>query len=122
MPSTANPYGDNPYKDISKYVLKVIILNKLRDWNYPYAIANDIKEGCKEWHGKGILSQVTKSDVYNSISSLEKQGYVSTKTELKAGRVHKYYKTTKRGLMALNKAKKLKEEMINAFALLMGDN
>jgi DNA-binding PadR family transcriptional regulator len=115
------PIG-SPYKEISKYVLKVVILSKLKDWNYPYSIANDMKKGCKEWHGKGLLSDVTKSDVYNAISALEKQGYITSKTELKSGRVHRYYKSTKKGQEALKKAQKIREEMIKAFSTLMGDN
>ncbi len=111
----------HPHKELSKYVLKVIILKKLKDWNYPYSIANDIKEGCKEWHGKGILSEVKKSDVYNAINSLERQNYIISKTELKSGRVHRYYKTTKSGAAALNRALRLREEMLKAFAALMGD-
>ena len=124
MSSAANihkPLG-NPYKEISKYVLKVVILSKLKDWNYPYSIASDMKKGCEAWHSKGLLSDVTKSDVYNAISALEKQGYVTSKTELKSGRMHRYYKSTKKGQEALKKAQKIREEMIKAFSMLMGDN
>jgi DNA-binding PadR family transcriptional regulator len=123
MSSAANIYrhtGD-PHKEISKYVLKVVILKKLNDWDYPYSIANDIRKGCKEWKDHGMLSDVTKSDIYNAISSLEKQGYIISKAELKNGRLHKYYKTNRKGQLALKQALKLKEEMRKAFSVLMGD-
>ena len=124
MSSASNIYKHtgNPYKEISKYVMKVVILSKLKDWNYPYSIANEMKKTCKAWHGKGLLSDMTKSDVYNAISALEKQGYITSKTELKSGRMHRYYKSTKKGPEALKNAQKIREEMIKAFSALMGDN
>ncbi len=122
MTSASKVHKGNHYNDISKYVLKVVILKKLMVWNYPYSIAKEMKKDCEGWHGKGILSDVKKSDVYNAINSLEEQGYVSSKTVIKSGRIHKYYKVTKSGLGALKKAMKLRNELLQAFSMLMGEN
>lgn len=124
MLSAVNRYKHtgSPYKEISKYAMKVVILSKLKDWNYPYSIANEIKKTCKARHGRGLFSDTTKSDVYNAIGALEKQGYITSKTELKSGRVHKYYKATKEGQEALKRAMEIREEMLKAFSALMGDD
>ena len=110
-----------PHREIAHYVLKIIILQNTKDWEYPYSIAKKLKE-CKSWHGRpGILSGMKKSDVYNAINSLEKHGYIISKTELKAGRVHKYYKITRGGTSTLKKAKRMRNEMMHTFAEMMGD-
>lgn len=74
-------------------ILKVILLNNLvRSDEYPYALLKALQKK-KIW----FLQNVTKNDVYNALSSMEKQGYIKSKIKTEGSSVRKNYKVTPEG-------------------------
>ncbi len=89
-------------------MLKVILLNHLsRHAGYPYELLKAI-EGRKVFIFKGL----TKSDLYNAISSLEKQGFIKSKVVMKGAQAQKHYYHTKSGRKIVKASRKL---MIKSF-------
>jgi DNA-binding PadR family transcriptional regulator len=74
-------------------VLKVIILVHLsRHEGYPYALLKAVQNK-KVW----ILQGVVKSDLYNTMNSLEKQGFIRSRTTMKGAVARKNYVLTPKG-------------------------
>lgn len=92
--------------------LKLMILNAVRKEKYPYAILKSIKE-----HGHPMTRRIKKSDVYNQISSLEKEGFIRSKG-LKDGK--RYYELTMKGSMTLRKASQVRKRAFMAILELIG--
>ena len=74
-------------------MLRIIILNNLgRHSGYPYALLKGI-ESRKIF----IFEGLTKSDLYNAISSLEKQGFIRGRVVMKGAQAQKHFDLTARG-------------------------
>lgn len=84
-------------KEMRRGIAKVIMLSIIKHKKtYPYAILKVLK-GIKLMHDERVLDGMSKSDVYNLLSSLEKDGYITGKSTLVGKKVQKIYTTTKKG-------------------------
>ena len=94
--------ASNLSKGFKNEVLKVIILSHLsRQEGYPYALLKAIQNK-KIW----ILQGVVKSDLYNTMNSLEKQGFIKSKTLMKGAVARKNYTLTSKGKKIVNASKR----------------
>jgi DNA-binding PadR family transcriptional regulator len=99
-----NPCMD---KDMRHIVLKLLILKRIKDGRtYSYAL---IKEFSNERISKLLKTEPSnvKNDIYNTINTLEKSGYILMKVKADNKRIKKYYTLTKSGSSALAQTKKL---------------
>ena len=77
-------------KGLKNEILKVILLNHLnRHEGYPYALLKAMQTK-RIWFLQGMV----KSDLYNSINSLEKQGFIKSRTVMKGAVARKNYALT----------------------------
>lgn len=94
-------------KDMKKIMLKMRILRMIDKENiYSYAI---VKKFAERPHSGRLFSskRATKNEVYNTISALEKSGYIKQAGKSKSARAQNYYKTTSKGKSALASARKV---------------
>ncbi|MDE1855788.1 MAG: PadR family transcriptional regulator [Candidatus Micrarchaeota archaeon] len=89
--------GEKPELSISrglrKEMLKIIIMNNLsRHSGYPYELLKGI-ESKKIF----IFEGLTKNDLYNSIGSLEKQGFIKSRAVMAGAKLRKHYDLTPKG-------------------------
>jgi DNA-binding PadR family transcriptional regulator len=90
--------------------LKLIVLAHFRDGGtYPYAMLKHFKSS-----GHRRLAGMGKSEIYNIINSLEKEGFVSHRVVKKGTQSQKHYALTPKGRKVLGTSKQI---MIRA----MGD-
>ena len=74
-------------------VLKVFLLQHLsRQSGYPYGLLKAIKNK-HIW----VLHGLTKNDLYNTINSLEKKGFIRSKYVSKSARSQRHYLLTPKG-------------------------
>ena len=66
-----------PYdKDLQRGIVKIMILSYIKKHRtYPYQLLGIIKS-LKPFHDKKMHSTITKNDIYNMTSALEKAGYI----------------------------------------------
>lgn len=84
-------------KEMKRGIAKVIILSYIRqNKTYPYAVLKFLKSA-KLMHGHTEFENYTKSDIYNMIASLEKDGYIRSKTQMKGNKVQKIFSLTAKG-------------------------
>ena len=84
-------------KDLQKGAVKIMILSYVRNHKtYPYELLKVIKS-IKPIHGYTLFNPITKNDIYNLTSTLEKEGYIKSKATLKGNKVQKVFTITKRG-------------------------
>ena len=79
---------------MTRSMLKIIILAHLRKGDmHPYALLKHFKAS----RSPAMLSRMEKSDVYNTINSLEKEGFISHRIKKKGAQNQKYYQLTPKG-------------------------
>jgi len=106
---SAKSYIGNPYmtKDMKRQVLKLMVLRRIKAGRaYSYAI---IKELGNE-HLSMFLKKDTgsvKNDVYNTISVLERSGYIKLSRAAASDGGKKYYRITPKGSTVLTESKRL---------------
>ena len=84
-------------KDMKKGLVKVMILSYIKSHKtYPYAILK-ITKTAKAVHGYHAFEGITKNDIYNLTSALEKEGYIKSKAKLTGNKVQKVFTITKKG-------------------------
>ena len=80
-------------RDMARGIMKVVILSCIKSGTkYPYAILKQMKS-----HHTPLSPFVNKSDVYNLTATLEKEGYIKSKTTLEGKKALKIYTITERG-------------------------
>ena len=90
-------FGSNMDREMRKGMVKVMILSYIRSHKtYPYAILK-IAKAAKAVHGHNILDDITKNDIYNLTSALEREGYIRSKAKLNGNKVQKVFTITKKG-------------------------
>lgn len=106
--------GKDIGKEPKRMILRVRILQRIHlGRTYSYEIV-------KEFSKSGLASFIgptLKNDIYNTISMLEKNGYIKAKGTVEHGRAKKYFTLTSKGAATLRAAKKA----FNAFAVQMGE-
>ena len=89
-------------------ILKMILLSLLiKNGSYPYALLKAIQKK-RMW----FLRNVVKNDVYNALSSMEKQGYIKSKMAFADSSARKNYKITPKGRRIIKAAR---ITMLNSF-------
>ncbi len=95
-------------KEFIKGMIKLIVLNNIQKNNsHPYAILKKIKSN------KYINLNVTKNDVYNVISSMEKDGLIKCKG-FDTSKTHKKFIVTSKGKSITNRSKTIIIDHIKA--------
>ncbi len=88
-------------KEMRKGIMKIMVLSYIARHNtYPYAMLKTMKAAARLHGGRfgsAITSSITKNDIYNLTSSLEKEGYIKSRMQLKGGRAQKMFTITKKG-------------------------
>ena len=88
-------------------MLRIVVLVHLKKRGmHPYAML-------KHFEGTPLFSRIKKSDVYNTINSLEKEGYVRYKAVKKGAQTQKRYELTAKGTNILMRSKKIKTRALN---------
>ncbi|MDE1762033.1 MAG: helix-turn-helix transcriptional regulator [Candidatus Micrarchaeota archaeon] len=104
-------------KGLRKEILRIIILNNLgRHSGYPYQLLKAI-ESRKVF----IFEGLTKSDLYNAIASLEKQGFIKSKAVMKGAKVQKHFDLTAKGKKIVIASRKAMVKTFLAVNKLMKD-
>lgn len=87
-----------PYdKDMHKGIVKIMILSYIKKHRtYPYQLLGIIKS-LKPLHDHGAHVTITKNDIYNMTSALEKGGYIRSSTVMSGRKAKKVFTITKRG-------------------------
>ena len=83
-------------KGMRRGLLKIMVISYIAHHNtYPYAMLKTMKahEGM---HGHAFAA-VTKNEVYNIISSLERDGFIKSRVRLKGSKTQKIIALTKKG-------------------------
>lgn len=93
-------YIDSTFKN---GILKFVILNAISKKSaYPYQLYRNL---CKV--NFGVLTNIKKSEVYNTLNSLESKGFVKGESRLSGSKVQKEYKITAKGSKVAVKARKV---------------
>lgn len=101
-------------KDMKKGMMKVMILSYIRHHKtYPYALLKMVKS-TKMMHGYQLFEGITKNDIYNLTSVLEKEGYITSKAKLSGNKVQKVFTITKKGESVVKNKEKIFISMINS--------
>ena len=87
-----------PYdKDLQRGIVKIMILSYIKNHRtYPYQLLGILKS-LKPFHDKNMHSTITKNDIYNMTSALEKGGYIRSSTQMSGRKAKKVFTITKRG-------------------------
>lgn len=96
-----------------RLILQMRILVRIKYGKvYSYALVKELSSAhFSSFFGKGI-----KNDVYNTIKSLEKSGYIRVSVKRDGGRLKKYYTITKKGDEAIRSAMKVQKEAAKVLA------
>ncbi len=95
--------------------LKLIVLAHLRDsGTYPYAMLKHFKGS-----GHSFLAGMGKSEMYNIINSLEKEGFVSYRIVKKGARSQKHYALTPKGRKVIGTSKQIMTRAMGDFRKLV---
>ena len=88
-------FSPDKYLDetMRKGMVSIVLLMHIRKKsNYPYALMKTFK---KSHHG--ILRRMNKSQVYNVLAALERDGFVRSRTRRVGLKEQKFYSITKKG-------------------------
>lgn len=95
--------------------LKLLILAHLRDsGTYPYAMLKHFRGS-----GHSFLSEMKKSEMYNMINSLEREGFIAYHAARKGMRQQKYYVLTPKGRKVLRSSKRILTRAMSEFRKLV---
>ena len=104
---------------VKKGILKILILSYISSHKtYPYALLKTIRNTTSV-HGSDVFKGITKSDIYNLTSSLEKDGFVKSKARLRGNKVQKVFTLTARGREVVQNKAKVVRDMIKALTRLV---
>ncbi len=80
-------------RDMAKGIMKIVVLSCIKkSKTYPYALLRQMKK-----HGSPIADLVSKSDVYNITTALERDGFIRGRTKLSGKKALKIYTITEKG-------------------------
>jgi DNA-binding PadR family transcriptional regulator len=99
--------GNFLHGDMRRTMLKVRILRRIKKSSLnAYGILKEMsvnKRTFKFFKNKEEM----KNDIYNTIKSLEKSGFIKSSQKTENGRIKQYYKVTAKGDEAMRSAKKV---------------
>lgn len=107
---------DVPYfKEMPRGIVKIVILSYIKKTKtYPYAMLKHMKK-----HNHFMASLVSKSDIYNMTTALEKEGFITSKAVLKGNKVQKIYTITAKGEKVVRNKDKIFMSAVKAFKKLV---
>ncbi|MCL5412131.1 MAG: PadR family transcriptional regulator [Candidatus Marsarchaeota archaeon] len=100
--------GRPPYarRELRHVIMKLMLLKQIKSGRtYPYALVK-YAASIEMAHGFERTGAARKNDVYNTLASLERSGYIKAKRAVSGGRVKKYYSITPDGSMVLRASAK----------------
>ncbi len=104
-------------KDMRHIILKLVLVQKISKGPvYSYALISKLNNTriSNLLNKKGMA---LKNDIYNTLSSLERSGYIKSTSKLEKGKTRNYYKLTPNGKRILNESRtlfmKTMKELIN---------
>lgn len=98
-------------------VYKMIILHHMRgSGTYPYKLYKQLNE-----HLRPGMPRLSKSDLYNLVASLEKEGFIKSRAVHSGAVVHKYYTPTKKGAILVRNSRKIAIEAFEKVQQLIKD-
>ncbi len=109
-------------KDMRRGLMKIMILSYVKGHKtHPYALLKTMKS-IGMIHGRLGFGTITKNDIYNLTSTLEKEGFIRSKTRHSGGRVQKIFTITRKGNnIVVNKELILKETVYALRKLVDGE-
>ncbi|MDE1768222.1 MAG: PadR family transcriptional regulator [Candidatus Micrarchaeota archaeon] len=106
-------------KGVKKGILKIMILSHIyNNKTYPYALLKTMR-ATAIIHGHDAFKGITKNDMYNLTSSLEKDGFLKSKTQLKGNKVQKVFTITGRGRDVVKNKERVIKDMIKELTRLV---
>ncbi|MDE1857329.1 MAG: PadR family transcriptional regulator [Candidatus Micrarchaeota archaeon] len=101
--------------NLRKGIANVIVLKQLqRDKTYPYAMLKKFRQSKHR-----IMQDITKSDIYNILNSLEKEGFVKSRVVSGGPRPQRSYTLTKKGRRVVLRAGRILRDMITSMRALV---
>ncbi len=98
-------------------VYKMIILHHMRGkGTYPYKLYKQLLS-----HMRPGMPHLSKSDLYNIMSSLEKDGFAKSRAIREGAVVHKYYTLTKKGSIVVRNSRKIARDAFERTRKLIRD-
>jgi len=108
-------------KDMRNSMLKMFILRSVgRESTNSYALLKEFSKRRRFFSRFGGVPDL-KNEVYNTINSLEKSGYIKSSQKIENGRLKNYYFLTIKGRKVTNSAKVLFRRHIQALSALLKD-
>ncbi len=104
--------------EAKRIILKIRILGRLKlsGRTYSYALIKEFgKSGFSEFYGPTL-----KNDMYNTLRTLEKEGYIRLSLKVEHGKVKNYYAITRRGASALKSVGKMMMQTVKQAGKLFG--
>ena len=93
-------------KGLRQFVIKAVLLVKIsRKRTYSYELMKELLVTVKARHIDTDMLKL-KNEVYNSIASLERAGFIRSSTDSSWGKTRKYYVLTPKGRSALRTMRK----------------
>ncbi len=106
-------------KDMRNSMLKMFVLRRVgRERINSYTLLKEFKKR-KRFSRHPASSADAKNEVYNTINSLEKSGYIKSSQKVDNGRLKNYYALTKKGKTVMVYARGLFKEHIKALSSLL---
>ncbi len=101
-------------RDMARGIAKLVILSQIKkNKTYPYALLRCIK-------GHPFLGRfVSKSDVYNITTALEKDGYIKGNARVSGGKLQKIYTITPDGAEVVKNKDRIIRRTISDFKKLI---
>ena len=107
-------------KGMRKGILKVMVLSHIAARKtYPYALLKRMNDISGMHAGHAAFSDITKSDMYNIVSSLQKEGFIRSKTRLTGNRVQKIFSITPKGSSVIKNKNRIIGNMIKELTMLV---
>jgi DNA-binding PadR family transcriptional regulator len=109
--------GNYLSKDMKHILLKVKLLHEISlKPSYPYALIERLKTN----HAKKFLGKDMKNEIYNTMSALERSGYIISKPKIERGKQKNYYHITPLGKQTLIEAKSLFNRSVKELKSIIG--
>ena len=103
-------------KDMCRMILKIRLLYRISHKStYSYALIEEFSHGPVS-HLMGKSGKGLKNDVYNTLTSLEKSGFIVSKAKIEGGKLKNYYHVTSVGKGAIKESKRLMADSFKEIA------
>ena len=108
-------------KEMKRGISKVILLSVIaKKKTYPYAMLKTLKT-IRLMHGYKAFGDLSKSDIYNLLAALEKEGFIKSKAVLHGKKIQKMYTITQRGRRVVMNKDRIFKNLIGELTKLIKD-